>query len=515
MPIFENKKARAKEQRIARWKESSAEVLAALKIPHDAVAKLERELEGTLAVPGDAVYKADEKNWNPAFDEKPALIAFCQIAADVRYCLKFAATWSLQVVCRSGGHSTAGFCLATGALVIDVSQINDVYVDTGARRAHVGAGTSFHKLNAVLDGYGLHVPGGGCPDVCVGGYMQGGGYGFTSRMFGIHCDNVLHVDVMLADGSIVTADAVQNPDLFWAVRGGTGNNFGVLLNVTYQLYQLCDIWAFGVAWPIDKAPEALHHLQQHYMKSNGSRLLGYQGVLGVEKGEQKLLARGMVRGDAQTGRAEIAGMLGEGGGRLELEGIGSYLHWNIALLDNIPDIQPTQNGYLLKENKFSTYIGRLLEAKEWRRVVDYFRTAPNPACTVGMEIYGGAINHYPMMSNAFVHRDVYMDFFVDAFWYAPVEEAPARAWLTGFRELMETYWNGHSYQNYPRRDDPNYRWQFWGEAFNSLLFVKQKYDPANFFTFPQSVSPIPPDAPKGVQRPTAPSIFSDPVIVYR
>ena len=223
----------------------------------------------------------------------------------------------------------------------------------------------------------------------------------------------------------------------------------------------------------------------------------------------------MVRGDAQAGRAEIAGMLGDGGGTLELEGIGSYLHWNIALLDNIPDIPGPPKGEVLKENKFSTYIGRVLEVSEWRRVVDYFKTAPNPACTVGMEIYGGAINTYPAMGNAFVHRDVYMDFFVDTFWYTQAQEGPARAWLKGFRELMETYWNGHSYQNYPRRDDPNYRWQFWAEAFNSLLFVKQKYDPTNFFTFPQAVSPIPPDAPRSVQRATAPSMFSDPVIVYR
>jgi hypothetical protein len=515
MPIFESKKARAKEVKIAEWQQSSANVLATLKIPHDAIAKLERELQGTLAVPGDAAYKADEKNWNPAFLEKPALIAFCQVALDVRRCLKFANTWSLQVVCRSGGHSTAGFCLATGALVVDVSQINDVHIDAGARRATVGAGTSFGKLNHVLDLYGLHVPGGGCPEVCVGGYMQGGGYGFTSRMFGINCDNVLQVDVMLADGTIVTANAAQNQDLFWAVRGGTGNNFGVLLTVTYQLYPLGDIWAFGVSWPIDKAPEGLHYLQQHYMRSNGSRLLGYQGVLGLDKGAQKLLARGMVRGDAKAGRAEIAGMLGDGGGTLELEGIGSYLHWNIALLDNIPDIPAPPKGEVLKENKFSTYIGRVLEVSEWRRVVDDFKTAPNAACTVGMEIYGGAINTYPAMGNAFVHRDVDMDFFVDAFWYTQAQEGPARAWLKGFRELMETYWNGHSYQNYPRRDDPNYRWQFWAEAFNSLLFVKQKYDPTTFFTFPQAVSPIPPDAPRGVQRATAPSMFSDPVIVYR
>jgi hypothetical protein len=513
MPIFENKKARQKEQRIAEWKQSSPKVLASLNVSHEAVADLERHLQGTLAVPGDAAYEADEKNWNPAYHEKPALIAFCEVADDVRYCLRFAATQRMQVVCRSGGHSTAGFCLATGALVVDVSRINDVYVDPGALRATVGAGTSFHKLNAVLNDYGLHVPGGGCPEVCVGGYMQGGGYGFTSRMFGIHCDNVLQVRVMLADGRIVVANAVENPDLLWAVRGGTGNNFGVLLDITYQLYPLGNVWAFGVGWPIEGAAKALHHLQQHYMKSNASRLLGYQGILAVVDGKPKLMTRGMVRGDADTGKAEIVGML-KAGGQLELEGIGTYLHWNLALLDNIPNISPSRDGYPLKEAKFSTYIGRLLEVSEWQHVVDYFQTAPDPADTVGMEIYGGAINHYPTYANAFVHRDVYMDFFVDSFWYKPSEDAAAHQWLNGFRSLMERYWNGHSYQNYPRRDDPDYRWQFWGEAFNSLLFVKRKYDPTDFFTFPQGISPVPDSAGPDVHRPTAPSIFSDPVIDY-
>ena len=120
----------------------------------------------------------------------------------------------------------------------------------------------------------------------------------------------------------------------------------------------------------------------------------------------------------------------------------------------------------------------------------------------------------PAMSNAFIHRDVHMDFFVDSFWYKPSDETKAKRWLDGFWTVMQAYWNGHSYQNYPHRDDPNYRWEFWGDAFPSLLFVKQKYDPGNVFTFPQAISPVPADAGHDVRRSHAPSIFSDPVIVY-
>ena len=178
------------------------------------------------------------------------MIAFCEVSADVRCCLEFARKYQVPFTCRSGGHSTAGYCLVNGGLVIDVSRMDDIYVDPGARTARVGAGANFHKVNAILESYGLHVPGGGCPEVGVAGYMQGGGYGFTSRMFGIHCDNVLQVELMLADGTIVRANSVEHADLYWAVRGGTGNNFGVLLATTYQLYPLDTLWGFGLKWSL-------------------------------------------------------------------------------------------------------------------------------------------------------------------------------------------------------------------------------------------------------------------------
>ncbi len=508
MPIYENRKAREKDAKIAAWVASPPAAATKLGLDPKDIAALERALVGTLAVPGDPTYKADEKKWNPAFDDPPALIAFCEIDADVGHCLAFAKKHSVAFTCRSGGHSTTGYCLVAGGLVIDVSRMNDVYVDAGARRAVVGAGTNFHKLNAILDGYGLHVPGGGCPDVGVAGYMQGGGYGFTSRMFGMHSDNVLEVRVMLADGSIVVANSAEHPDLFWAVRGGTGNNFGVLLAITYQLYDLQSVWVFGIRWEWDEAPTALHELQQQFMGSNPSRKLGYQGVLAAdEDGVPHLLARGMVNGDEKAGRAEIEGMLAIGNANLQLTGSGSYLEWNEGLLNNIPPITATRDGFALKEDKFSTYLGRVLEVDEWARVTDHFKKSPDPGNAVGMEIYGGAINAYPPTASAFIHRDVHMDFFCDSFWYDPKNEDQAKTWLRGLRDLMREFWNGHSYQNYPQRGEKNYRWLYWGQAFNSLLSVKNKYDPDGFFSFPQDVSPYPEGG--DIDRATQPSMFGD------
>jgi len=506
MPIYENRKAREKEAKIAGWVASPPEVATKLGLDPKDIAAFERALVGTLAVPGDAAYKADETKWNPAFDDPPALIAFCEVEADVRYCLAFARKHALAFTCRAGGHSTAGYCLVDGGLVIDVSRMDDVYVEPGSRRAVVGSGTSFHKLNAVLNDYDLHVPGGGCSDVCVGGYMQGGGYGFTSRMFGLNSDNVLEVRVMLADGTVIVANTAEHQDLFWAVRGGTGNNFGVLLTITYQLHELASVWVFGIRWEMEEAALALHGLQKGFMGGNESRKLGYQGVLAAdEHGVQHFLARGMVNGDEKAGRAEIAGMLAIGNADLQVQGSGTYLEWNEGLLANIPPITPTRDGYALKEDKFSTYIGRVLEVDEWSRVIDYFKTSPDPGNAVGMEIYGGAINAYQRSASAFIHRDVHMDFFCDSFWFNPDNEERAKTWLRGFRDLMRELWNGHSYQNYPQRGEEDYRWMYWGEAFNSLLSVKKRYDPDDFFRYAQSVSPYPEGS--DIQRATEPSMF--------
>src|SRR6202044_3719228 len=122
--------------------------------------------------------------------------------------------------------------------VIDVSGINYVRVDPAAQVAWVGSGANFAQVNAALELYGLHVPGGGCETVAVAGYMQDGGYGFTFLMFGINCEHVPGFHMAPADGHIVKANATENPDLYWAVRGGTGNNFGVLLEVAYRLHEL-------------------------------------------------------------------------------------------------------------------------------------------------------------------------------------------------------------------------------------------------------------------------------------
>lgn len=507
MSIYRNRRAMATAERIARWTASPPEAATRLGLTPADIAALAKQMVGTLAAPGDAAYTQDEAHWNHAFNDPPALIAFCEVPDDVKHCLHFARKHGVPFTCRSGGHSTTGYCLVDGGLVIDISRINDIHVDLGAMTITVGAGANFHKVNAILESHGVHVPGGGCPDVGVAGYMQGGGYGFTSRMFGINCDNVLQVRIMLADGCIVSANSVEHADLYWAVRGGTGNNFGVVLEITYQVRRLGPLWAFGLCWPLEEAPHALHELQEHYMRTNDTRTLGYQGVFTVRNGKAFFLARGMVIGTATEGHAAIAGMRAIGNPVLEIDRVGTYRELNDLLLADIDSgVPPVQDGNPMKEDKFSAFLSRTLTVEEWGEVTAQYLKAPSPFALVGMEIYGGAASA-GRGANAYVHRDVSMDFFVDTFWYAPAEEDAAKQWLVDFRTLMHRFWNGHSYQNYPRRGDANYRWAFWGDAFPTLLAVKRRYDPDGAFRFPMDISPYPEDP--DLRRSTAAPIFPD------
>lgn len=477
----------------------------------------EKGLVGSVTLPTDPDYSTDRQVWNPAFQDYPEIIVYCETIQDVRASLAFARKHGLWVVARSGRHSTAGYSV-NNAMVLDTSRMRYVTVDPEVPLAYVGPGTSFQMLNSVLNSYHLHVPGGACQDVCVAGFTMGGGYGFTSRLYGMACDNVQGVTVMLWDGSIVIADEDTNPDLFWAIRGGTGNNFGILLEIRFKLQKLYKVWGFHIKWPLKKAAKALEYLQAHYMKDGKSDKFGAYIFLAYQGKEKVLLVSGLYHGRKKDGMKVIEPLLKKPiGGHLEDQKTGTYQQINSWLYDEKYDIPVVPDQ--AREDKQGGYIKRQLNQAEWQRVVDYLDTTPNHYGAIGIEPYGGAINRVPVgkKGNAFIHRDVSLNFYVDVFWLSEEERQVVEPWIDGFMKLMteEGYFIDRRYQNYPHRSDRNYRWHYWGENFSSLLFVKKKFDPHNFFHFQQSISPVPKDALPDVIKDKSRSFFRDKRISYQ
>ena len=494
------------------WPTLDDTVFETLGVTRDELTSLEHQLLGQIILPGMDGYDAMEVGADglSPYRAHPNIVVRCVTFNDVRLCLEWARKHNWWLTCRSGGHSTAGFSVNNG-LVIDVSGISYAVVDPVAKQANVGAGTRFHQLNSVLNTYRLHVPGGTCTDVGVAGYMQGGGFGLTSREFGMNCDNVVSVTVMLADGRIVIANAEKNADLFWAIRGGTGGNFGVLLEITYQLYDLYELYGFVLEWPISDAPAALVQLQSGFMADSDTNRLGYMLVMARLNGQPTLVMVGLYDGDRSEAMDVMAPLLNTGKPTLTVDQMGTYADLNESLPASLVAAIPPH----IHEWKASGYIAETLAPGDWEQITTYFTTAPNAVNMVVIEPYGGAINAYPADGNAFIHRDASMNFYVDSLWLEHgdlTHDAEARDWLAGFMEIVRPHMTGHVYQNYPRRSFPDFRWAYWGDAFDSLLFVKRKYDPDNMFRFEQSITPYPDDPT--ITRSTTPSRFTDASIEY-
>jgi FAD/FMN-containing dehydrogenase len=475
--------------------------------------QLETGIQGKVVFPFDPDYEADRQESNPAFQAYPQVIVYCEVVSDVSQCLYAASATGWPVACRSGGHSTAGYSVNDG-FVIDTSCLNGVSVDMSTMTAVVGAGTNFARLNAVLDAYQVHVPTGECGDVCVAGFMQGGGYGYTSRAYGMNLDSVLAMTVMLADGSIITASPVVNNDLYWAMRGGTGGNFGVLLDITYRVYDLWQVWGWTLQWPIDVGPQVMAAFQQRFMKTGDPRL-GYMGNIGVDpQNDQVVVVQGIFAGDRIEGLSVLQPLMKINGAELLVDYTASYADVDNYLANNpypIPNVPDSGT----KEIKQAGYIDRMLTLEEWTSVISYYRDGPPAAYdTAIFEPYGGAINSVSPNATAFIHRACDMNFFVDAFWVEDADEAAAVKWLDGYMAVMAPLTNGHCYQNYPRRGLSDYQWMFWGPALGTLVRIREKYDPAHFFQYPQCVQPYGgPPSPRADQSFSGPAVPAE--IVYQ
>jgi hypothetical protein len=482
------------------------------RIPRERLQQAQLGLQGHIVLPGDPDYDADRKLFNPVFDAYPAAIVYCVVESDVAIALQLAKDVTQPFTVRSGGHCTAGFSAGAGVL-IDVSGLNSIAIDTTAQIATVGTGCSFGDFDAALAPTGLHVPGGECPDVCIGGYLQGGGYGFTSVTFGMNCDNVIDLRVMLADGSIVSASASQNSDLWWAMRGGTGGNFGILLSVRYQLRPLAPAFGWALIWPLqtstdfDNATGALMLLQSNYMLGALPPELNIQVSLCYQPGTQGglppsgpqypyLMVRGLYVGSAQDGQAAIQPLCNLPGAILQWTEVAPFKQLNSDLL-NVPYGMPClpPDSPMPCEDKASRYVSTTLSADQWRALLTYYVTSPNTLSYFYMEFYGGAINAYPAYpapGNAFVHRNARYNAVLDVFWFNDDQRAASEAFLQGWIDLMAPVWNGEIYQNYPQVEQPNYGSCYWGAAQTGLYAVKVKYDPTGAFTFAQQVAPIMP-----------------------
>lgn len=491
----------------ARWDALSSDAFDQVGFDLAQLKALQTALHGFAVFRGDPGYEDGRMISNPIFNSYPDLIIYCKTEADVSIALAFGQIDPNGFCLRSGGHCTAGYSTGSGVL-IDLKSLDGIKVDNVKKVATVDCGATFGALFQVLNQMNLTVPGGECPDVCVAGYVQGGGYGFTSCTYGMSCDNVLSMRVMLADGTIVTASSTENADLFWAMRGGTGGNFGILLSLEFELYDIGQVGGFALAWPldsaaaIDQAADVMMSLQTSYMlNSVGGNEMTMQISLcfqnWVDTSQPKpppntpmkpyLMVRGMWLGQYATLAPLVAPLAAMPGCINQWIAQDSFFNMNDKLL-NYPQGMPLLDSAPF-EDKLSRYVDKSLTKQDYTDLLALFATAPVNMAYGYAEFYGGTINTKGALDTAFVHRNVAFNMVMDVYWQNVSDRSKCEKFLYDWRQILDPMSNGHVYQNYPSPSATNYADEYWGDAYPTLQQVKQKYDPKNAFTYAQQVKP--------------------------
>jgi len=228
--------------------------------------ELRTKLRGELITPADAAYETARKVYNAMIDRRPALIARCHDAADVMAGVTFAREQGLPLAVRGGAHNGPGLGTVEGGLVLDLATMKGVRVDPKTRTVRVAGGAVWGEVDHATHPFGLAVPSGFISTTGVGGLTLGGGIGYLARRYGLTIDSLLEVDLVLADGSQVTANAHEHPDLFWAVRGG-GGNFGVVTSFLFQGHPVSTVYGGPIFWPFEHGPEVIRFWQDLILKA--------------------------------------------------------------------------------------------------------------------------------------------------------------------------------------------------------------------------------------------------------
>jgi hypothetical protein len=462
----------------------------ALKLGSHGLRALARDFDGRLILPGEEGYALaawpNNARWAGVH---PLAVAMCANEADVQRCVRWAGDTGLPFAIRSGGHNYAGFSTSPG-LLIDVKQINGVTVNLDKQTATVQGGANNNDVAAALRAYPYAIPSGRCPTVGTSGLVLGGGWGFAATHAGLTCDSLLSTRVVTAGAAARSIDTHSGGDLFWAVRGGGGGNFGVHTEFTFQLHPVDQMTTFNLVWAPGKQVELLRALQTLQLTyptlistrskavplAAGARpardTLGVQTLgqfWGKEKDLREMLAP--LYAIAQPQAADIYQV--------------DYWRGRDYLLTDDP------NG--MYEIRCS-YVRDMLSDEALDTMLEWMTRWPGgsllPENMGILFAIGGKVKEVGAADTAYVHRGSNFIFEMEAAW-SPLDKPDVvrrqREWLASYYADMQRFLQPESYVNFPNRDLKNWARAYYGGNLERLSQVKREVDPHNLFRFEQSI----------------------------
>lgn len=452
------------------------------------ISEFKSRLRGELIEPSDARYEEARRVFNAMIDRKPRLIVRCADVADVIAAVNFGREHELRVSIRGGGHNAGGLGVCDDGLVIDLSLIKYVRVDPAAREVRVGGGCTWGEVDHAAHAFGLAVPSGIISTTGVGGLTLGGGMGHLTRKYGLTIDNLLAADVVTADGEFLVASADENPELFWAIRGG-GGNFGVVASFLFRAHPISTVVAGPMFWDLEDAP-AIMRWYREFVVNAPEEIDGFFAFLTVPPGppfpEEIRLRKmcGIVW--CYTGSQEQADAILEPLRSFKkpvFEHVGPIPFPALqSLFDPIypPGLQSYWKADFFKE----------LSDEAIAEHVKHASKLPTWQSTMHLYPINGAAGKVASGDTTWAHRDAVWTEIILGADPDPANKDLITNWAREYWEALHPYAAGGAYVNFMMEGEGDKRIRdTYGSNYDRIARAKAKYDPDNFFNVNQNVRP--------------------------
>jgi FAD/FMN-containing dehydrogenase len=453
-----------------------------------ALEPLRAGVRGGVLLAGDPGCDEARRIWNVMIDHRPAVIARCLSARDVRSAVDFARENSMRLSVRGGGHHIAGNAVAEGGLMIDLSPMRVVRVDADRRTARVDGGALLGDVDHETQAFGLATPLGINSTTGFGGLCLGGGFGWLTRKYGLTIDNLVSADVVTADGELHFASATREPDLFWAIRGG-GGNFGVVTSFEIELHPVGPLVHAGlVVYPAAQAGEVMRRWRD-FTESAPDELSVWTVLrkapplpfLPVDvHGTDVVVLAALYAGDLDDGARATSPLSKLGKPIASMLLPQPYEAFQQAF---DPLLGPGARNYW-KTSEFDGLEDDVLDV-----FLEAARGAPGPECEVLVAQLGGAMGRVPRDSTAYAGRDAQYVMNVHGRWRSPSDDQTIRTWARGIFEQTAPFATGGGYVNFLTEDESARVASVYGPNYERLRDLKSKYDPDNLFRMNHNIPP--------------------------
>lgn len=450
-----------------------------LSIPRSAVQDLAASLRGPLLLPGQEGYETARRVLNPAIDKHPALVVQPTSTADVMRAVDFARGNDLLVAVKCGGHSYGGKSTCDGGMQIDLSRLRHARVDLARRRAHVGGGSLLGELDHEAMAHGLVTTAGTMSHTGVGGLTLGGGFGRLARRFGLALDNLASVDLVTADGRLLHASEEQNPDLFWAVRGG-GGNFGVVTNFEFKLHPMQRRVVGGdLIFPLSQLRQLLRFYADYSQRAPDELYLDLIVTSRLGSTDGAVILHCCWSGEESAAEAALAPLRRAGDPLQDAIRAIDY----VALQRSMDNTDPRNTNEYLKSGFVNSIPDALIDA-----IADNFTAVAERGTTLLFQHAGGAVARVPSDATAFAQRQAIANMLWFVSW--PLSDSPTEhiAYVRESWKALEPYTDGW-YSNEVHNEtaavvNANYQGNY-----PRLMELKKRYDPGNLFRLNANITP--------------------------